>query len=93
MSSPAIKAKARSCSGTNKFIMKFREFFICHHISAPCCSFHHLDYLLPAKDRPQTSAVLARRLVIGALGVKSKLTKEQREAESRKLQEARGTIF
>ncbi|TNM85409.1 coiled-coil domain-containing protein R3HCC1L [Takifugu flavidus] len=47
------------------------------------------DYLLPAKDRPQTSAALARRLVIGALGVKSTLTKEQREKERRKLQEAR----
>lgn len=60
-SSPAIKAKARSCS----------------------------DYLLPAKERPQTSAALARKLVIGALGVKSNLTKEQREAERKKLQEAR----
>ncbi|KAG7223767.1 hypothetical protein INR49_026449 [Caranx melampygus] len=49
------------------------------------------DYLLPAKERPQTSAALARRLVIGALGVKSNLTKEQREAERRKLQEARGS--
>lgn len=47
------------------------------------------DYLLPAKERPQTSAALARKLVIGALGVKSNLTKEQREAEKRKLQEAR----
>lgn len=47
------------------------------------------DYLLPAKERPQTSASLARKLVIGALGVKSNLTKEQREAERRKLQEAR----
>lgn len=47
------------------------------------------DYLLPAKQRPQTSAVLARKLVIGALGVKSNLTKEQREAERKKLQEAR----
>ncbi|XP_061686516.1 coiled-coil domain-containing protein R3HCC1L [Syngnathoides biaculeatus] len=44
---------------------------------------------LPAKERPQTSAALARRLVIGALGVKSNLTKEQREAEKRKLQQAR----
>lgn len=60
-SSPATKAKARSCS----------------------------DYLLPAKERPQTSAALARKLVIGALGVKSNLTKEQREAERRKLQEAK----
>ncbi|XP_070776716.1 coiled-coil domain-containing protein R3HCC1L [Enoplosus armatus] len=47
------------------------------------------DYLLPAKERPQTSAALARKLVIGALGVKSNLTKEQHEAERRKLQEAR----
>ncbi|KAK5866285.1 hypothetical protein PBY51_020489 [Eleginops maclovinus] len=59
--SPAIKAKARSCS----------------------------DYLLPAKERPQTSAALARRLVIGALGVKSNLTDEKREAERKKLQEAK----
>uniref|UniRef100_A0A3B4AJ75 Uncharacterized protein n=1 Tax=Periophthalmus magnuspinnatus TaxID=409849 RepID=A0A3B4AJ75_9GOBI len=47
------------------------------------------DYLLPVKERPQTSAALARKLVIGALGVKSNLTKEQREAERKKLQEAR----
>ncbi|XP_047434200.1 coiled-coil domain-containing protein R3HCC1L [Mugil cephalus] len=47
------------------------------------------DYLLPAKERPQTSAILARKLVIGALGVKSNLTKEQREAERKKLQDAR----
>ncbi|KAI3352898.1 hypothetical protein L3Q82_019475, partial [Scortum barcoo] len=51
------------------------------------------DYLLPAKERPQTSAALARKLVIGALGVKSNLTKEQREAERRKLQEARVEPF
>ncbi|XP_077380446.1 R3H and coiled-coil domain-containing protein 1-like [Festucalex cinctus] len=43
----------------------------------------------PAQERPQTSAALARRLVIGALGVKSTETKEQREAEKKKLQEAR----
>lgn len=53
---------------------------------------HYPDYLLPAKERPQTSAALARKLVIGALGVKSNLTKEQREAERRKLQEAKGTV-
>lgn len=47
------------------------------------------DYLLPAKERPETSAALARKLVIGALGVKSNVTKEQRDAEKRKLQEAR----
>ncbi|KAJ8001546.1 hypothetical protein DPEC_G00170610 [Dallia pectoralis] len=47
------------------------------------------DYLLPAKERPQTSAALARRLVIGALGVKSPQSKEDREAEKKKLQDAR----
>uniref|UniRef100_A0A8C9V7R0 R3H domain and coiled-coil containing 1-like n=1 Tax=Scleropages formosus TaxID=113540 RepID=A0A8C9V7R0_SCLFO len=47
------------------------------------------DYLLPAKERPQTSAALARRLVIGALGVRSPQSREEREAEKKKLQEAR----
>ncbi|XP_039630479.1 coiled-coil domain-containing protein R3HCC1L-like [Polypterus senegalus] len=47
------------------------------------------DYLLPAKERPQTSAALARRLVIGALGVRSPQTREEREAEKKKLQQAR----
>lgn len=63
------------------------------------CILHYLlvslfaDYLLPAKERPQTSAALARRLVIGALGVKSNVTKEQREAERKKLQDAKGTLY
>uniref|UniRef100_A0A8C1UBJ2 R3H domain and coiled-coil containing 1-like n=1 Tax=Cyprinus carpio TaxID=7962 RepID=A0A8C1UBJ2_CYPCA len=47
------------------------------------------DYLLPAKERPQTSAALARRLVIGALGVTSNQTREEREAERNKVQQAR----
>ncbi|XP_056312343.1 coiled-coil domain-containing protein R3HCC1L [Danio aesculapii] len=47
------------------------------------------DYLLPAKERPQTSAALARRLVIGALGVKSNQTREDREAERNKLRQAK----
>ncbi|XP_052461857.1 coiled-coil domain-containing protein R3HCC1L [Carassius gibelio] len=47
------------------------------------------DYLLPAKERPPTSAALARRLVIGALGVKSNQTKEEREAERNKLRKAK----
>ncbi|CAL8330610.1 unnamed protein product [Lota lota] len=47
------------------------------------------DYLLPAKERPQTSAMLARRMVIGALGVKSPQSKEDRDAERKKIQEAR----
>lgn len=47
------------------------------------------DYLLPAKERPQTSAALARRLVIGALGVRSPQTREEREAERKKLKDAK----
>ncbi|GAB0192145.1 coiled-coil domain-containing protein R3HCC1L [Grus japonensis] len=49
----------------------------------------YTDYLQPAKERPETSAALARRLVIGALGVRSNQTPAQRDAERRKLQEAR----
>ncbi|KAL6033670.1 hypothetical protein STEG23_028815 [Scotinomys teguina] len=48
------------------------------------------EFLQPAKERPETSAALARRLVISALGVRSKQSKTEREAELKKLQEARG---
>ncbi|XP_067393326.1 coiled-coil domain-containing protein R3HCC1L-like [Emydura macquarii macquarii] len=47
------------------------------------------DCLQPVKERPETSAALARRLVIGALGVRSNQTRADREAERKKLQEAR----
>ncbi|XP_069467646.1 coiled-coil domain-containing protein R3HCC1L isoform X2 [Ambystoma mexicanum] len=47
------------------------------------------DFLQPTKERPETSAALARRMVISALGVRSKQTKVEREAERQKLQEAR----
>ncbi|XP_072196026.1 coiled-coil domain-containing protein R3HCC1L [Excalfactoria chinensis] len=49
----------------------------------------YADFLHPAKERPETSAALARRLVIGALGVRSSQTPAQRDAERKKLQEAR----
>ncbi|XP_015722763.1 coiled-coil domain-containing protein R3HCC1L [Coturnix japonica] len=49
----------------------------------------YADFLQPAKERPETSAALARRLVIGALGVRSSQTPAQRDAERKKLQEAR----
>jgi len=45
---------------------------------------------LPYKQRPETSAILARRLVIGALGIRNNITPEQRAAEKKKLQEAKG---
>ncbi|KAG8435451.1 hypothetical protein GDO86_013402 [Hymenochirus boettgeri] len=47
------------------------------------------EFLLPAKERPETSAVLARRLVISALGVRSTQTRAEREAERKKLKEAK----
>ncbi|KAB1271264.1 Coiled-coil domain-containing protein R3HCC1L [Camelus dromedarius] len=49
----------------------------------------YAEFLQPAKERPETSAALARRLVISALGVRSKQSKMEREAELKKLQEAR----
>lgn len=54
--------------------------------------FFHSEFLQPAKERPETSAALARRLVISALGVRSKQSKTEREAELKKLQEARGEL-
>ncbi|XP_042315096.1 coiled-coil domain-containing protein R3HCC1L isoform X1 [Sceloporus undulatus] len=47
------------------------------------------EFLQPAKERPETSAALARRLVTGALGVRSKQSKAEREAERKQLQAAR----
>lgn len=51
-----------------------------------------LEFLQPAKERPETSAALARRLVTGALGVRSKQSKAEREAERKQLQAARGKL-
>ncbi|XP_036192298.1 coiled-coil domain-containing protein R3HCC1L isoform X2 [Myotis myotis] len=53
----------------------------------------YAEFLQPAKERPETSAALARRLVINALGVRSKQSKTEREAELKKLQEARVQEF
>ncbi|KAJ8317711.1 hypothetical protein KUTeg_005615 [Tegillarca granosa] len=47
------------------------------------------EFLQPYKPRPETSAVTARRLVTGALGLAPKLSKEQREKERKVLKEAR----
>lgn len=49
----------------------------------------YAEFLQPPKERPETSAALARRLVISALGVRSKQSKTEREAELKKLQEAK----
>ncbi|KAJ7325094.1 hypothetical protein JRQ81_018114 [Phrynocephalus forsythii] len=49
----------------------------------------YAEFLQPTKERPETSATLARRLVTGALGMRSKQSKEEREAERKQLQAAR----
>ena len=52
------------------------------------------EFLLPYKPRPETSAVAARRLVAGALGlqskIQSKIPKEKRDKERQQLKEAKG---
>lgn len=45
--------------------------------------------LLPAKPRPATSMMLARRLVTGALGVRVNLSREEREREAKAIKEAK----
>ena len=44
----------------------------------------------PYRPRPETTAAVARSLVTGALGLKSNLTREQRDQERKKLKEAKG---
>uniref|UniRef100_A0A3Q1H7R1 R3H domain and coiled-coil containing 1-like n=1 Tax=Acanthochromis polyacanthus TaxID=80966 RepID=A0A3Q1H7R1_9TELE len=78
---------AREALRSKNPLMKLRP--LSKSSSATKAKARSCSYLLPAKERPQTSASLARRLVIGALGVKSNVTKEQREAERKKLQEAK----
>ncbi|CAH1259417.1 R3HCC1L [Branchiostoma lanceolatum] len=47
------------------------------------------EFLQPFKPRPAASAMVARRLVSGALGVRANIPKEKREEERRKLKEAK----
>lgn len=45
---------------------------------------------MPKKPRPETTTLLARRLVTGALGIKADMNPEQRKAEREKLRLAKG---
>lgn len=49
--------------------------------------------LQPYRQRPETCAALARRLVTGALGVKLKTSPEELANERRVLREAKGMLF
>ncbi|XP_033756923.1 uncharacterized protein LOC117339450 isoform X2 [Pecten maximus] len=48
-----------------------------------------VEFLLPYKARPETSALTARRLVTGALGLAPKVSREQRDLERQKLRQAK----
>ncbi|KAJ7356362.1 Coiled-coil domain-containing protein r3hcc1l [Desmophyllum pertusum] len=47
------------------------------------------EFLQPYKERPQTSKLLADRLVAGALGMRSKMTREERVKEREKIKDAK----
>lgn len=50
-------------------------------------------FLQPYRQRPETCAALARRLVTGALGVRLSTAREEREAERAVLQKAKGLHY
>uniref|UniRef100_A0A3Q2T1Y5 R3H domain and coiled-coil containing 1-like n=1 Tax=Fundulus heteroclitus TaxID=8078 RepID=A0A3Q2T1Y5_FUNHE len=83
----ALFSSPREALRSKNPLMKLRP--LSKSSNATKAKARNCSYLLPAKERPQTSAALARKLVIGALGVKSNITKEQREAERQKLQQAK----
>ncbi|XP_045190721.2 dentin sialophosphoprotein-like isoform X2 [Mercenaria mercenaria] len=47
------------------------------------------EFLQPYKPRPETSAMAARRLVAGALGIATGVSREKREMERKQLKEAK----
>ncbi|VDK46386.1 unnamed protein product [Anisakis simplex] len=49
----------------------------------------YADLLAPHKPRPKTTALVARRLVEGALGVRTNVSKQQRNAERQVLNDAK----
>ena len=48
------------------------------------------EFLEPYRARPETTAAVARNLVTGALGLKTRVPREKRDAERNRLREARG---
>ena len=52
-----------------------------------------LDVLLPYKKRPESTGMVARNLVAGALGIRTTVSREQRQKEKQMLSEARGWWF
>lgn len=48
------------------------------------------DFLLPTKERPQTSAIAARRLIGTTLGISTSVSNEKRLRERQQLKDAKG---
>ena len=51
------------------------------------------EFLQPYKPRPETSATAARRLVAGALGLATNVSREKRDLERQQLRQAKGGFF
>ena len=49
-----------------------------------------VEFLLPKKERPATTAMTARRLVTSSLGIAAKVSSEQRTKERQQLKTAKG---
>ena len=49
-----------------------------------------IDYLKPYKPRPQTSSLVASKLIGASLGMRNVIPKEKLELEKNKLKEAKG---
>lgn len=64
--------------------------YITLHDSLLYIIFYISEFLQPYKPRPETSAMAARRLVAGALGIATGVSKEKREKERQQLKEAKG---
>jgi hypothetical protein len=49
-----------------------------------------IDYLRPYKPRPQTSSLVASKLIGASLGMRNIMTKDKVEQEKNKLKQAKG---
>ena len=58
-----------------------------------CFRFLFSEVLLPYKKRPESTGMVARNLVAGALGIRNNVSKEQRQKEREMLKEARGKDY
>ncbi|XP_041371063.1 coiled-coil domain-containing protein R3HCC1L-like [Gigantopelta aegis] len=84
----ANKIAARDALGTVSPLLKVRQLSEASKQSKLKAK-KTAEFLQPYKARPQTSAVAARRLVSGALGIQASIPREKRELERKQLKEAK----